>query len=803
MQKKHDSLLNLVWPSLVGFFLILIVGILGIEFMLGAKGFNSGENAWAKAQKNASMYLIDFLRTGDVASEQAYKDSMEEIRTLKKVREIIVKSPNETEKMLALLKNTKMLEADARAAVNLQKYVGRSPMFLEAFDLWKDAEDEIFKLEAIHRKIVAFLSKKEQLQDELEDLNAEIIKIDKIAQPMEEIFANKMSNLTHLSAKLMIFAGFLFFIFVSISITLRTRSLLNESKKNAAALANERQKAVITLAAIGDAVITIYKKNEIDYMNNAAIKLCMTSPSDNISLSEDICLVDEDSGEELMSLLSQLQNNHTRTIQSKNSYNLIRKDGSKIPVSWVASSLYAENQMTGAVLVMRDTTREKQLIERLSWLASHDPMTSLLNRHAFEEHLKQTLTKLGENGAKNECVLLFIDVDQFKIVNDTSGHAAGDELLCLISRAISKCIGKDDVFARMGGDEFGVILQNCSMEEGIVRAEQIRDVVSQSELIWGTRRFNSTASIGLVHLDNSDKSLSTALSSADLACYKAKDNGRNRVEVYHDEDVELIERYGEMAWVHKIQLAIEENRLELFSQPIIPLQEEIEPHYELLLRLRDEHGKIVPPSAFIPAAERFGLMPLIDKWVMRNGFANIAKLNEQNEANRKLIYSINLSGATFKEKSLVDEITALFDEYDIDHGQICFEITETHAVTNLKQAIDFITQMREFGCSFALDNFGAGMSSFGYLKNLPIDYLKIDGKLIKGMCVDPIDKAMVEMINHLGHAMKTSTIGEYAETLEIVEALKKSGVDFAQGYALGHPTSWLKFENLDKAKKED
>ena len=810
MQTKHDSLLNLVWPFAIGFMLLTIIGVTGLEFVLGARGFSAGENIWAKNQKNATFYLLRYLHSGDPDSANAYERALRIQRYFSKARELVISAPEDTQGISEALLPTGMAPDDIDKAVRLQRYVGRSVMFQEAFDFWLAAEKSFMELDPIYQKIIVYRNMAERSQEVQDVLAGQIALIDSTIQPLEEHFARKMGEATHRVARWLVGIEILLLVTLLVGIVFRTKRILGERKQIAEALAAERQRAVITLAAIGDAVITVDEQGQVNYMNEAAHRLCQrpmpTAAEQALKLHDLVHLVDEASGKEVTSPLQQLLDSKETLLQNDSSHCLVRRDGSSVSVSWVASQIRDKEKNTGAVLVMHDTTREKLLIERLGWLALRDPLTSLFNRRAFEEQLECALKGLRTGDDERRViqghVLLFIDLDQFKVVNDTCGHAAGDELLRLISENVSHCLRSHDVFARMGGDEFGIILLNCSLAVGEQRAEKIRSVISQTELMWNATKFVSTASIGLVHLCASGETPNMALSAADLACYKAKDNGRNRVEVYHEGDEALAERYGEMTWVQKIHNALEDDRFLLYAQPVVPLQKDLPLHFELLLRLREENGSLVPPGVFIPAAERFGLMPLIDRWVIRHGLRQIAMNNAKDAACRENVFAINLSGATFREKGFADEVKALFDSYDVEYRQVCFEITETHAVTNLTQAVEFITRMRKLGCSFALDDFGSGMSSFGYLKHLPVDYLKIDGNLVKGICDNEVDKAMVGMINHLGHAMRTSTVGEYAETREIVEALRQCGVDFAQGYALGYPEPWsTPVEKADKDKE--
>lgn len=802
MRQPQSPLLILIWPFCLGFLIITAIGVIGLEIMVGVRGFGTGENVWAKNQKNATFQLLRYLHTNSQEAKALYqKAAMLHLR-FAEGREIITHTPHETARLREILLPTGMVETDLDKAIWLQRYFSRLPTFRELLAFWESAEKHMLQLDDICQAITIYHQHSWHDPDELEQLTARIYQLDSIIQPLEEQFAAKLSEISYELYRFLLTVEIVLLLTLLSGIVWRTRHILRERQAIADALASERQRAATTLASIGDAVISINEQGKISYLNKAAQTLCAHHPEKDagnatLEVSELVRLIDESTGKLIPSPLQQLLASGENQTQNESSHCLLRRDGSSVSVFWVASLIREQEKILGAVLVMHDTTREKQMIEHLGWLAQRDPLTSLYNRRAFEEHLSKALDGLRKcDVERRDCavghVLIFIDLDQFKVVNDISGHAAGDELLCLISNQIASQLRSQDVLARMGGDEFAILLVNCSQEAGEQRAESIRQRIGEVELIKGARKFTSTASIGLVHLHTPGEKPSSALSAADLACYKAKDNGRNRVEVYHPEDAELAARYGEMNWVPRIHRALQEQRFQLYAQPIVSLfpQAKLPPHFELLLRLRDEDDHIIAPGAFIPAAERYGLMPLLDRWVVNQAFAHISQINALDPENRQHVFAINLSGATFCERDFSEEIKALFKAHDVEYRQICFEITETHAVTNLSQALEFITQMRALGCAFALDDFGSGMSSFGYLKHLPIDYLKIDGALVKGMSGNAVDKAMVEMINHLGHAMQTRTIGEYAETPAIVEALRQSGVDFAQGYALAHPAPW-------------
>jgi diguanylate cyclase (GGDEF)-like protein len=444
------------------------------------------------------------------------------------------------------------------------------------------------------------------------------------------------------------------------------------------------------------------------------------------------------------------------------------------------------------VPILHDKTAEREFVARLSWQATHDALTGLVNRREFEIRLEKAIDGLCRQAGEHS--LMFLDLDQFKVVNDTCGHAAGDQLLKQTSDLLQENLGTDGLLARLGGDEFGILLQDCDADSAIRIAERLRLAVQELRFVWNGCAFNITLSIGLVHVAEAH-AMEETLQAADMACYMAKEKGRNRVQVYHPSDSELVQRVGEMAWVQRIRNGLDEQRFCLFAQEIRALNgdEPDHSHVELLLRLRDEDGKLVQPGSFMPAAERYGLMPLIDRWVVRNAFALLAGRLNSPEQVQLSSCAINLAGPTFNDDDFVDYVRRQFEIHQIPPKLICFEITETSAIANLSSAKRFIQALKGLGCRFSLDDFGTGMSSFSYLKHLPVDYIKIDGSFVTEMLNSKIDRAMVETIVHIAKVMGKSTVAEFVESNEILEALREIGVDYAQGYAIGKPSP---FENV-------
>ena len=440
---------------------------------------------------------------------------------------------------------------------------------------------------------------------------------------------------------------------------------------------------------------------------------------------------------------------------------------------------------SGAVLVLRDVGQEREAAQRLRYQQAHDDVTGLLNRLEFEQRVAQCLSGARQAEADSRDALLFVDLDQFRVVNQSCGHAAGDELLRQVAQVLEGVLRGGDSVARLGGDEFGVLLCGCGAADAMRLAELLRQAMCELRFDHGGRSFPVAASIGVVELDASWGQASSALSGAEAACGLAKEHGRNRVHVHRPGDAELAQREGMLHWVARIQDALDHDRLLLYAQPIAPAapQAEAPRHMELLLRMLDADGQLVSPMAFLPAAERFSMSTAIDRWVVGSAFEQLAAAGAAGPA----LCAINLSAASLSDERFLQFVLDQCERRGVEPSRVCFEITETAVISQFQKALRFIERLRALGFCFALDDFGTGMSSFAYLKQLPVDFLKIDGSFVKDMLRDPIDRAMVEAINHVGHVMGIRTVAEFVEHDATRHCLHEIGVDFVQGYGIGKP----------------
>jgi diguanylate cyclase (GGDEF)-like protein/PAS domain S-box-containing protein len=474
----------------------------------------------------------------------------------------------------------------------------------------------------------------------------------------------------------------------------------------------------------------------------------------------------------------------------------LRNVCSKGRILWVranAKLIENENDKKSILLVCEDITEARLLSEKIAYQASHDALTGLANRSEFDLYIQNAVA--SAHAENIEYALCYLDLDQFKVVNDTCGHMAGDELLRQLGDLLRKNIRQHDFVARLGGDEFGVLMNNCTLSQAFLACEKLRDMIRDFHFAWEDRSFTIGVSIGISAINGTSGNAVNLLKEADAACYAAKDKGRNRVHVFRPDDEELAMRQGEMQWVEKIQQGLDQDRFCLHGQLIVPLGgHEDGLHFETLLRYRDNKGHIIPPGAFLPAAERYNLAAAVDRWVISKLFEWIA---ETPDFIKELsICSINLSGLSLSDETMLSFISNQFSKWEIPTHKICFEITETAAIANLTYAAKFIGQLRDQGCLFSLDDFGSGLSSFAYLKNLPVDFIKIDGLFVKDIMDDKVDLAMVKSINDVGHVMNKKTIAEFVENEQIFNFLNVLGVDFAQGYGIGKPMPLEKLQDI-------
>lgn len=544
---------------------------------------------------------------------------------------------------------------------------------------------------------------------------------------------------------------------------------------------------------IYDGVITVGKDGMVEYLNPVAEQLTgwVCHEARGQPLKDVFHVVDEKSREPRINSVFDRRNQ-----QQPRKTLLLRRDGWEFTIEDTSSKIRDEQgNVAGAVIIFRDITELQGMERWMIYEATHDALTGLVNRREFETRLNQALGAARAEG--RHYALCYIDIYNFKLVNENHGREAGDELLKQIATLLHSKVRDTDVLARLNNDEFGVLLNNCSIHNAMETAQTFRQAVRDFRFEWDGASISVGISIGLVPIHGDSGGVGDIMGLADAACYVAKDKGNHRIHVYRAQDVAVKQRHADLSWVQRIRGALDDNQLRLFCQNIVPLNTSSEPHmthHEILLRMIDKKGDIIRPASFIPAAERYSLMPSIDRWVVQNA---LALLSDRLRRHQQIgMFAINLSAQSLDDENFLGFVIDQFDKTGVPASHICFEITESTAISNLMSATRFMSILRGMGCRFALDDFGRGFSSYGYLKNLQIDYLKIDGSFVRDLANDPVDHAMVESINQIGHIMGVQTIAEFVETHDALEKLMALGVDHVQGYQLGKPRPmWHSFQS--------
>ena len=574
---------------------------------------------------------------------------------------------------------------------------------------------------------------------------------------------------------------------------------IEDHKRTQEALFYEKELVEITLKSIQDAVLATNAEGYITYLNPMAENLLGWSKQEaqGLHLFDVFTIINEFTKEIVENPIVQALD-EVRIINLAQNSILIARDGTEIPIADSAAPIQdSQGNVIGAIIVFRDITESRNLTRQLSWQANHDFLTGLINRLGFEEALKATIVSTKHDNQHH--VLCYLDLDQFKVVNDTCGHVAGDELLRQVAQLLQQQIREADILARLGGDEFAYLLHHCSLEKAIEIADISREKIAQFRFVWNNKTFSIGVSIGIATIDNKTKDMSSILGIADAACYGAKAKGRNCIQVYQDNDEELLKQRQEKKLVVQIKQALEENHFCLYYQKAVPISSRSKlVYHEILLRLFNENGKVILPGEFIPVGERYGLMSGIDRWVISNFLTKYRNYHGQNlnqSSEQQNLYAVNISGASVSSEHFLDFLHQELTQVQIPTETICFEITETTAIANFPQAIKLINEIKKLGCCFALDDFGHGMNSFDYIKQFPVDYLKIDGSFVKNIVNSEIDQAIVESFNHIGHVMNLQTIAEFVEDTTILAKIQAIGLDYAQGYAIAKPVPF-EFENV-------
>jgi diguanylate cyclase (GGDEF)-like protein/PAS domain S-box-containing protein len=585
--------------------------------------------------------------------------------------------------------------------------------------------------------------------------------------------------------------------------------VVRQTVRSEDALHREKELAEVTLHSIADGVITLDAEGNIDYMNPVAEAYTGWKSADAAgrSLEAVYCVLDTQTG-------APIPHPGGHEVGARGTegmaVTLVGRGGNACAIRDSSAPIHnSDGHLVGWVVVFHDVSQIQEMAQQLSWQASHDALTGLFNRREFERRLAGLIEAVRVDDKQH--AMLYMDLDNFKTVNDTCGHAAGDELLRQLTTVMQSRMRGSDTLARLGGDEFGVLLEACPLDQAVRIANGLREAVRDFRFIWQDKTFGIGVSAGLVTIDGMDD-VGRILANADATCYEAKSKGRDRVQVYRPEHEHPGEQNADLHMVSEINHAFESGNFRLYRQKIIALDvdadADFEPHYEILVRMVDRSGSLVAPSGFMAAAERYNLLSSIERWVISSLVEFLHRQCESGAISREhaplsgAFYAVNLSGVSINDASFIDFLRQLLTRFELPRGLLCFEVTETTAISNLNKAANLMHELKGMGCRFALDDFGIGMSSFAYLKYLPVDYIKIDGVFVRDMADDPMDQAIVEAINRIAHILGMKTVAEFVEDANILEWLRVIGVDYAQGYFVAKPEALVKTADATPAVLE-
>jgi diguanylate cyclase (GGDEF)-like protein/PAS domain S-box-containing protein len=805
------KLLAVTWPLIAIAALMLSLCVASLSTLSSIRAFVNGEGMWSKAERQAIAELHRFAGSGSQDDYLRFRVELAVTLGDRAARlELQSSHPDYALARTGFLAGRNHPD-DVSGMMLLFRLFRHSALLARPIGAWTRADELILQLDEIGRQMrVGAITagpgrgRVEQLLAEAEDIHAEVA-------PLEDEFSASLGSTSRLVMKLLSLSlALCSVILVGIGAAI-SRNMIRRSERIAAALRESEEQAFVaqarshvTLQSIADAVLCTNRACEVTYVNAAAEQLIGWPAAEAVGrpLATVLRILPEPNTHSVTSEIEQILAGEQRTGPATGSL-LQGRDGSTTPIHERAAPIRdSHGEVMGIVFVMRDITQERAFAAQLLHQATHDALTGLANRREFEQQLGWAI--LDQQRTGTDYALLYLDLDQFKVVNDTCGHAAGDELIRLVSWAVKQELRAGDVLARLGGDEFGILLANYPQQAALSLAESVRHRISALRFIWEGKVFSTNASIGVLSLTESLATVGDALSAADQACYMAKDNGRNRVQFYRPDDQEMRARHGEMRWVERLNRAIELDQFALFAQEIRPVGHPaggaVEPsRFEVLIRMVDSDGTLIAPMAFIPAAERYGLMPRIDRWVIAKACSNLAALRERHGGIPMCM--INLSGASVTDPGMVDFVRSQLQKFGLPRQSIGFELTETAAISNLANASQLMYGLKEIGCPMALDDFGSGMASFAYLRGFPVDYLKIDGEFVKDMTTDVVDYEIVEAIHNVGRVMGVKTVAESVESAEILSALMLVGVDFAQGFHIHRPVPML--EIAYRARRRD
>jgi len=756
--------------------------ILTVGFMVGVVQLQSaitaytwGESVWSRAQVDAVQHLERFAETGRFSelanARQALAIPIGDLHA----RVAITGPELDWQRARHGLLQGGNHPGDLDRMIILVRYFSWLDQLKTALNAWEEADELLLELDQIGNAMEREWLAESPNSEHLQSLQERLSRLDRQLRVNARVFRLAMGDAARWAASFLSIVSASVLILVALLswfLGFRLVRLLQRTEQNF--------RSIFEQSAIG--IIQIDTSGRIVNANQATCDILGYKPNELVPYPYRELVHPEDwavAREQRRAI------NRGDIDSYTTEHRLVRKDEgflwARLTVSRVWDTPSASAYFT---TVLEDISESHRLSTELSYMATHDSLTGLINRRAFERQLASHLGRVRNEGAQH--ALCFVDLDQFKVANDTSGHDAGDHLLRQVSGLIRNNLREADTLARLGGDEFGIILDGCDLETARHVAEKVRSALDHLVFTWQDTSHTISCSIGVVPITPESSGISALMKAADIACYTAKDSGRNRVCVMSMDDKQMASQQGQMEWLNRIQTALQENRFFLDSQIIAPPSNpQGGLRYEVLIRMRARDGSIVPPNAFLPPAERFGMASRVDRWVINHVLEKLSKAPEHVRGLEAC--HINLSGRSFDQTDFTDFVVARFDHYGVPPEKICFEITETAAVHNLLEVQAFMARLGEMGCRFALDDFGSGLSSFGYLRRLPVTCLKIDGMFVRDIVTNKTDLAMVRAIHDIGRTMNMTTVAEYVESEEAASLLAEIGVDLLQGYWVHRP----------------
>ncbi|WP_148863695.1 putative bifunctional diguanylate cyclase/phosphodiesterase [Marinobacter fonticola] len=749
------------------------VSVVQIQSAIAA--YAGGNSAWSRAQVSAVLHLDSYARTGRPEELQAAKRWLEI-----PLGDMVARRAMEAESLNAQDARAGLIQGqndprDLTRMIWLFRYFSQLDHFQRAVQAWRETDPYLLELQQITQSLESQWQSGTPSPERIENLRGRLKAINAELDTLAREFRVAMGEAARWTTTILSLASVEFLVLLSALAWIIGHRLVRIQRTH-----ELKFRAIFEQTAVG--ILQIAPDGSILEVNQAASEVLHRDRSELIDLPFYHLVHPEDWALDRQERLELLDG---RRASATTEYRLLKGDNELLWARLTASMVWHQVGTSPYMIVMlEDISESRRLAYELSFQATHDELTGLFNRREFEHRLATTLGRARKDASVH--ALCFIDLDQFKVVNDTSGHTAGDQLLHQVSQLARSTLRDHDILARLGGDEFGVILENCNLDQAAIVAEKLRTSLESIVFSWEGINHSIGCSIGVVAITTDAPDTGELMRAADIACYVAKNEGRNRVYVSELNDRLQAVHRGEMAWLNRIQDALHENRFYLDAQLIVPIDgTSALPRYEVLIRLKDTDGETVPPSAFLPAAERYGVVNKIDRWVIGEVIRQLSRHPEHLE--RIEACHVNLSGRTFDQADFADFVIDLIREHKLPAHKLCFEITETAAVHNLVDVQTFMVRLSRMGCTFALDDFGTGLSSFSYLRQLPVECLKIDGSFVRHIATDESDRAIVRAIHEIGHTLQKCTIAEFVENDEAAAILGDIGVDYLQGYGLHRP----------------